>query len=62
MREFGKRLEPLPAEPVLSDFYTLSDEQHYQELAFHHAGHDQNWQCSILSRGLKPRWDYFTAS
>jgi len=26
---FGKRLEPLPPEPVLSDFYTPSDEQHY---------------------------------
>ena len=25
---------PLPREPVLSDFYTLTDEQHYKELGF----------------------------
>ena len=25
---------PLPREPVLSDFYTLTDEQHYRELGF----------------------------
>ena len=25
---------PLPQEPVLSDFYTPTDEQHYQELGF----------------------------
>ena len=28
------KLLPLPREPVLSDFYTLSDEQHYRELGF----------------------------
>ena len=33
-RLFGNRLEPLPPEPVLSDFYTPSDDQHYRELAF----------------------------
>ena len=27
---FGHQLPPLPREPVLSDFYTPSDEQHYQ--------------------------------
>ena len=27
-------LQPLPREPVLSDFYTPSDEQHYRELGF----------------------------
>ena len=27
-------LPPLPQEPVLSDFYTLTDEQHYRELGF----------------------------
>ena len=27
-------LQPLPGEPVLSDFYTSSDEQHYRELGF----------------------------
>ena len=29
---FGYELSPLPREPVLSDFYTLTDEQHYREL------------------------------
>ena len=31
---FGHELQPLPREPVLSDFYTPSDEQHYRELRF----------------------------
>ena len=31
---FGHDLPPLPREPVLSDFYTLTDEQHYRELGF----------------------------
>ena len=31
---FGHELPPLPREPVLSDFYTPSDEQHYRELRF----------------------------
>ena len=31
---FGHKLPPMPQEPVLSDFYTLSDEQHYRELGF----------------------------
>ena len=31
---FGHELSPLPREPVLSDFYTPTDEQHYQELGF----------------------------
>ena len=31
---FGHELPPLPREPVLSDFYTLTNEQHYQELGF----------------------------
>ena len=31
---FGHELPPLPREPVLSDFYTPSDEQHYRELGF----------------------------
>ena len=31
---FGHELPPLPREPVLSDFYTASDEQHYRELGF----------------------------
>ena len=31
---FGQELPPLPQEPVLSDFYTPTDEQHYRELGF----------------------------
>ena len=31
---FGHELPPLPREPLISDFYTLSDEQHHQELGF----------------------------
>ena len=31
---FGHKLPPLPREPVLSGFYTLSNEQHDRELAF----------------------------
>ena len=31
---FGHELPPLPREPVLSEFYTPSDEQHYRELGF----------------------------
>ena len=31
---FGHELSPLPQEPVLSDYYTPSNEQHYRELGF----------------------------
>ena len=31
---FGHELPPLPRESVLSNFYTLTDEQHYRELGF----------------------------
>ena len=31
---FGHELPPLPREPVVSDFYTPTDEQHYRELEF----------------------------
>ena len=31
---FGHELPPQPREPVLSDFYTPTDEQHYRELGF----------------------------
>ena len=31
---FGHELPPLPREPVLSDFYTPTGEQHYRELGF----------------------------
>ena len=47
---FGHELPPLPREPVLSDFYTPSDEQHYRE--FHCVEYDWNWRSSILSREL----------
>ena len=32
--ELSGALPPLPREPILSDFYTLTDEQHYRELGF----------------------------
>ena len=32
--ELSGALPPLPREPVLSNFYTPSDEQHYRELEF----------------------------
>ena len=31
---FGHELPPLPREPVLSDYYTLTNEQHHRELGF----------------------------
>ena len=31
---FGLELPPLPQEPVLSDFYSPTNEQHYRELGF----------------------------
>ena len=31
---FGHKLPPLPREPVLIDFYTPTDEQHYRALGF----------------------------
>ena len=31
---FGHELPPLPQEPVLNNFYTPTDEQHYRELGF----------------------------
>ena len=30
----GRRLEPLPPKPVLSDFYVPSEDRHNRELAF----------------------------
>ena len=32
--ELSGALPPLPREPVLSDFYTPTDEEHYRELGF----------------------------
>ena len=31
---FGPELPPLPREPVLSDFYTPTEEQHHRELGY----------------------------
>ena len=31
---FGHELQPLPREPVLSDYYTLTGEQHYRQFGF----------------------------
>ena len=31
---YGHELSPVPREPVLSDFYTPTDGQHYRELGF----------------------------
>ena len=31
---FGHELPPLPREPVLSDFFIPTDEQHYRKLGF----------------------------
>ena len=31
---FGHELPPLPREPVLSDFYTPTDEQNHREFGF----------------------------
>ena len=31
---FGHKLPPLPWEPMLSDYYSPADEQHYRELGF----------------------------
>ena len=31
---FGHKLPPLPREPVLSDYYTPTDKQHFRELGF----------------------------
>ena len=33
-RVFGHELHPLLREPVLSNYYTLSDEQHHREFGF----------------------------
>ena len=49
---FGHELLPLPREPVLSDFYTPTDEQHLQRVGIHSVEYDWNWRSSILSREL----------
>ena len=50
---FGHELPPLPREPVLSDFYTLTEGQHYGELGFIALSMiGRNCRSSILSREL----------
>ena len=50
---FGHELPPLPREPVLSNFYTPSNKQHYQELGFDHCiEYDWNRRSSILPQKL----------
>ena len=49
---FGHELPPLPREPVLSDFYTPTDEQHHQDVGIHSIEYDWNRRSSILSREL----------
>ena len=48
---FGHKLPPLPREPVLSDFYTPTDEQHYR-VEIHCSKHDWNQRSFILFREL----------
>ena len=47
---FGHELPPLPREPVLSDFYTSTDEQHYRELGF--TEYDWNQRSFVLPQKL----------
>ena len=49
---FSHELPPLPREPVLSDFYTPTNEQHYRELEFIALSMHWHWRSSILSREL----------
>ena len=41
---FGHELPPLPREPVLSDYYTPTDEKHYREqrVGIHSVEYDWN--------------------
>ena len=49
---FSHKLPPLTREPVLSDFYTPTDEQHYREEGIHSVEHDWNQESPVLSREL----------
>ena len=49
---FGHELSPLPREPVLSDYYTLSNEQHYRELGFIALSMIGIWRSLILRAKL----------
>ena len=48
---FGHELPPLPREPVLSDFYTPTDEQHYR-VGIHSIEYDWSRRRFILFREL----------
>ena len=48
---FGHELPPLPREPVLSDIYTLTNEQHYR-VEIHSTEYDWNRRSFVLSREL----------
>ena len=49
---FGHELPPLPREPILSDFYTPSNEQHDADLAFITSEHDWNGKSFVVLRTL----------
>ena len=49
---FGHELPPLPRQPVPSDYYTPTDEQHYRELGIHSIEYDWNRRSFVLSREL----------
>ena len=49
---FGHERPPLPREPVLGDFYTPTDEQHYRELGVHSVEYDWNRRSFQSSRKL----------
>ena len=44
----GRRLEPLPPKPVLSDFYVLSEDHHNRELAFITLSMVGIWSFSVV--------------
>ena len=49
---FDHELPSLPRGPVLSDFYTPNDKQHYRDLGFHSIEYDWNRRSFILFREL----------
>ena len=49
---FGHELPPLSREPVLSDFYTPTDEQALQRVGVHSVEYGWNWRSFILFREL----------
>ena len=51
MREYhevlGHKLPPLPREPVLSDYYTPSNEEH-DRVRIYHLERDWNWRSLVV--------------